>query len=68
MTNFKPFANEEGKKIWFAYPRWTRDQSEIVYNAGRKLFLYSPDGGSTKQVSTDDQADYRYPHGEGTPK
>ena len=33
-----------------------------------KLFLYSPDGGSTKQVSTDDQADYRYPHGEGTPK
>ena len=68
MTNFKPFANEEGKKIWFAYPRWTRDQSKIVYHAGRKLFLYTPDKGTTKQVSTDDQADYRYPHGEGTPK
>jgi hypothetical protein len=68
MTNFKPFANEAGEKIWFAYPRWTRDQSAIVCHAGRKLFLYTPDKGTTKQVSPNNQADYRYPHGEATPK
>jgi Tol biopolymer transport system component len=68
MTNFKPFANEAGKPIWFAYPRWTKDQSAIVYQAGGKLFLYTLADGSTRKVSTDDKADYRYPHGEATPK
>ena len=68
MTNFKPFANEDGKKIWFAYPRWTRDQTAVVYHAGQKLFLHTTDTGTTEQVSTNDQADYRYPHGEATPK
>ena len=68
MTNFQPFANEAGEKIWFAYPRWTRDQSAIVYHAGRKLFLYTPDKGTTKQVTPNNRADYRYPHGEATPK
>lgn len=68
MSNFKAFANEEGKMVWFAYPRWTKDQSAIVYHAGRKLFLYTPGDGSTVKVSTDDAADYRYPHGEATPK
>lgn len=68
MTNFKPFANEDGKKIWFAYPRWTHDQTAVVYHAGQKLFLHTTDTGTTEQVSTNDQADYRYPHGEATPK
>lgn len=68
MSNFKPFANEDGKPVWFAYPRWTKDASEIVYHAGGKLFLYKLADGSTRQVSTDDNADYRYPHGEATPK
>jgi Tol biopolymer transport system component len=68
MTNFKTFANEEGKNVWFAYPRWTKDASEIVYHAGGKLFLYKLSDGSTRKVSTDDKADYRYPHGEATPK
>lgn len=68
ITNFKPFANEAGKPIWFAYPRWTKDATEIVYHAGRKLFLYKLADGSTRQVSTNNKADYRYPHGEGTPK
>jgi len=68
ITNAKPFANEEGKPIWFAYPRWTKDESAIVYHAGRKLYLYTLKDGSTKKVSTDDRADYRYPHGEATPK
>lgn len=68
ITNAKPFANEAGKPVWFAYPRWTKDESAIVYHAGGKLFLYTLADGSTKQVSTDDSADYRYPHGEATPK
>lgn len=68
MTNFKTFANKEGKNVWFAYPRWTNDVSEIVYHAGRKLYLYKLADGSTRQVSTDNKADYRYPHGEATPK
>lgn len=68
MSNFKPIANKEGKPIWFAYPRWTKDASEIVYQAGGKLFLYTLATGATRKVSTDNKADYRYPHGEATPK
>ena len=68
ISNSKPFANEDEKPIWFDYPRWTKDESAIVYHAGGKLFLYTLADGSTKQVSTDDEADYRYPHGEATPK
>lgn len=68
IANAKPFANESGKPIWFAYPRWTQDESKIVYHAGGKLFLYTRKDGSTKQASTDNSADYRYPHGEATPK
>lgn len=67
ITNLKPFANAEGKKVWFAYPRFTKGETSIVYHAGGKLFLYSLTDGTTKQVSTDAKADYRYPHGEATP-
>lgn len=67
IRNLKPFANEEAKRVWFAYPRWTKDESSIVYHAGGKLFLYTLSDGSTRQVSTDNKADYRYPHGEATP-
>lgn len=68
IRNAKPFANEEGRPIWFAYPRWTKDESAIVYHAGGKLYLYTLEDGSTKKVSTDDDANYIYPHGEATPK
>lgn len=68
IKNAKPFANKEGKPVWFAYPRWTRDQSSIIYHAGRSLYLYELQNGNTLKVSTDDKADYRYPHGEATPK
>ncbi len=68
ITNAKPIANKAGNMVWFAYPRFTKDGSAIVYHAGRKLFLYTIADGSTKQVSTDNKADYRYPHGEATPK
>ena len=67
ISNLKAFANSEGKRVWFAYPRWTKDELQIVYHAGGKLFLYALADGSTRQVSTDGKADYRYPHGEATP-
>ena len=68
ITNANPIANKAGKNVWFAYPRFTKDEAAIVYHAGRKLFLYTIKDGATKQVSTDNRADYRYPHGEATPK
>ncbi len=68
ITNAKPFANQENKPVWFAYPRWTRDESAIVYHAGGALYLFTLKDGSTKKVSTANRADYRYPHGEATPK
>lgn len=67
ITNARPFANAERKQVWFDYPRWTKGGDAIVFHAGGKLFLYTLSDGSTKQVSTDDKADYRYPHGEATP-
>lgn len=68
ITNAKPFANEEGADRWFAYPRWTKDETAIVYHASPSLYLDALEDGSTVKVSTKDGADYRYPHGEGTPK
>ena len=68
ITNAQPFANGEGRPIWFAYPRWTKDETAIVYHAGGKLYLYTLADHSTKKVSTDDSANYIYPHGEATPK
>ena len=58
----------EGKQVWFAYPRWTCDQSAIMYQAGGALYLYDLKTKNTRKVSTADSADYRYPHGEATPK
>jgi len=68
ITNAKPFANEEGANRWFAYPRWTNDEAAIVYHASPSLYLYTLEDGSTGKVSTNDRADYRYPHCEATPK
>jgi hypothetical protein len=49
------------------YPSWTKGGSAIVYHAGGKLFLFTLAAGSTQQVSIDNKADYRYPHGEAMP-
>lgn len=68
VSNAKPFANQERENVWFAYPRWMPDEKAIVYHAGKKLFLYTIADKSTEQVSTDTKGDYRYPHGEATPK
>jgi hypothetical protein len=68
ITAAKPFANKDGKPIWYAYPRWTKDESNIVYHGGGKLFFYSLADKSTTKVSRNDNADYRYPHTERAPK
>ncbi|RME92104.1 MAG: hypothetical protein D6766_10640 [Verrucomicrobia bacterium] len=68
ITHPRPFANAEGAPRWFAYPRWTPDEKAIVYHASPSLYLYSLEDGTTRKVSTDDRADYRYPHCERTPK
>jgi len=73
ITNVKAIANEEAKPSpWYAYPRWTKDETAVVYHANKTgkgaLYLYTLKDGSTKQVSTNAGADYRYPHGEATPK
>jgi len=68
ITNARPIANKEGKPVWFAYPRWDRNEKTVVYHAGGALYLYTLKDGSTKRVSTDPRADYRYPHGERAPK
>ncbi len=69
ISNAKPFANEQADpNRWFAYPRWTKDEAAIVYHASPSLYLYTLKDGSTAKVSTNDNADYRYPHTEATPK
>ena len=68
ITNAMPFANEEGANRWFAYPRWIKDETAIVYHASPSLYLYALEDGSTVKVSTNANADYRYPHCEAAPK
>ncbi len=73
ITNVKAIANEEtNPSPWYAYPRWIKDETAVVYHANKTgkgaLYLYTLKDGSTKQVSTNAGADYRYPHGEATPK
>jgi len=72
ITNARVIANKEHKNIWYAYPRWVKDETAVVYHSyetGKgSLCLYTLEDGSTVRVSTNPQADYRYPHGEATPK
>ena len=71
ITNLKAFANEAGEMIWYAYPRWIDGESAIVYHSGEtgrnQLYVYQLADGSTRRVSTNPNADYRYPHGEAAP-
>jgi hypothetical protein len=70
MSNFKAIANEDGKPYWYAYPRWIEGEAAVIYHASAgkgQLFVYRLADGSTKKVSTDAGADYRYPHGEASP-
>jgi hypothetical protein len=70
ITNLKPIANEDRKPYWYAYPRWIEGEAAVVYHmsAGKgQLFVYRLEDDSTKRVSTNAEADYRYPHGEAAP-
>lgn len=71
ITNLRAFANPEGKAVWFAYPRWINGESGIIYHSGQtgknQLYVYQLEDGSTRRVSTNPRADYRYPHGEAAP-
>jgi len=44
----------------------------VIYHANTtgkgRLYLYTLKDGKTEQVSTNDWIDFRYPHGEDTPK
>jgi formylglycine-generating enzyme len=53
ITDARPFANEDGKPIWYAWPRWSKDESDIVYQAGGKLNLYNLASRSTTKVATE---------------
>lgn len=73
VTNPKIIANEAGdKEITYLYPRWTRDESAVVYHCNKtghnQLYMYRLKDGSTIRVSTDAGAEYLFPHGEATPK
>jgi Tol biopolymer transport system component len=71
VSNLKAFANKEGRKIWFAYPRWIEGETAVIYHSGEtgtnQLYVYRLDDGSIRRVSKDANADYRYPHGEAAP-
>ena len=73
ITHPVAIANEAARPSpWFAYPCWVKDESAVVYHANETgkgaLYLYSLADGATRRVSTNPDADYRYPHGEATPK
>jgi len=71
ITNLKIIANQERKPFWYAYPRWINGESAVVYHLNQtgkgQLYVYGLADGSTKRVSTNASADYRYPHGEAAP-
>jgi Tol biopolymer transport system component len=71
VTNPKPIANDAGKPFWIAYPRWIDGEAAVIYHSGEtgknQLYVYQLEDGSTKRVSTNATADYRYPHGEAAP-
>jgi hypothetical protein len=71
ITNLKAFANADGRPHWYAYPRWIEGESAVVYHVNStgkgQLYVYQLANGSTRRVSTNANADYRYPHGEAAP-
>ena len=71
ITNLKAIANQAGKPVWFAYPRWIGGEAAVVYHSGEtgknQLYVYRLADGTTRRVSTNAGADYRYPHGEAAP-
>jgi hypothetical protein len=71
IGNLKAIANEAGKAHWYAYARWIEGEAAVIYHLNQtgkgELFVYRLKDGATTQVSTNPDADYRYPHGEAAP-
>jgi len=72
ISNLKVIANDDGKPFWYAYPRWIEGEAAVVYHmmdqTGKgQLYAYRLEDGSTRRMSTNPGADYRYPHGEAAP-
>jgi hypothetical protein len=71
ITDLKAIANEAGQPFWYAYPRWIEGEAAVIYHSSEtghnQLYVYRLADGSTKRVSPDPTADYRYPHGEAAP-
>ncbi|MEX0941475.1 MAG: hypothetical protein WD002_02915 [Pseudomonadales bacterium] len=52
--------------IW--YTSFSPDDKSIIYADGGRIMLYDIDRGSTRQISTDDSLEYRYPNFENSIK
>jgi len=72
IANARVIANEKHEPFWYDYPRWTKDSKSVIYHANTtgkgRLFLYILADGSTRQVSRNNDVDFRYPHVEDAPK
>jgi hypothetical protein len=68
INDLKVVANRERKPFWYDYPRWIEGESAVVYNLNStgkgQLYVYRLEAGSTRRVSTNAEAYYRYPHSE----
>lgn len=73
VSNPQAITDEEpDPKITVLYPRWTKDESAVVYHCDKtgtsQLYMYRLSDGTTARVSTDKDARYLFPCGEETPK
>ncbi len=73
ITNPVAIANHaHSQDISYLYPRWTKDQSAVVYHCDKtglnQLYMYRLSDTVTQRVSRDRNANYMFPHGEATPK
>ena len=63
---------EPAPTITVLYPRWTKDESAVVYHCNRtgrsQLYMYRLRDAATIRVSTNPDAGYAFPCGEETPK
>ncbi len=73
ITNSTPITPlEADPKITVLYPRWTNDESGVLYHADstgkNQLYYYCLKDRSTLRVSTNLDGDYMFPCGERSPK
>ena len=57
IAGARPFANKDGKPVRYAFPRWTEDESAIVYQAEGKLYRYNLTSKATTLAEGDAKTD-----------